>query len=222
MRLTASHVDRQIACADVVLLNKADLASAEQIRTLEAHIRSINTNAIVHKTIRGEIDLKHIIGIEAYAMRAISMTPLSDPATPHEHEHVHADGEACDHDHDAQPHHYEIRGITSLQVRCPTLSAAGLQALDEWVREVLWESRLPGQATRDDDLMVLRCKGMFHTADGKVHVLQGVRNMYEIAPVEKGGEELGVPDEGKVVFIGKGLDASVRRKLEEIIQSHSA
>ena len=33
---------RQIACADVVLLNKADLTSAEEVKTLETHVHRIN------------------------------------------------------------------------------------------------------------------------------------------------------------------------------------
>lgn len=210
------YISRQIACADVVLLNKADLASVEQVNTLEAHIKTINTSAIIHKTIRGELDLKHIVGIEAYAMRAMDMASASIPATPHEH--VHSGDAACDHEHETPPHHYELRGITSLQVGCPTLSDTGLEALDEWIREVLWEGRLPGDMSRDDQLVVLRCKGMFHTTDDKLYVLQGVRNLYEISPVEEGGEELGVPDEGKLVFIGKGLDASVRASLEEVLR----
>ena len=60
---------------------------------------------------------------------------------------------------------------------------------------------------------VLRCKGLFVTTTGELHVLQGVRNLYEIAKVED--EELGLPDAGKLVFIGKGLHEHVRQSLRE-------
>ena len=35
-------------------------------------------------------------------------------------------------------------------------------------------------------------------------------------------DELGVPDEGKVVLIGKGLDGTVRRSLEGVVRRYKA
>lgn len=40
------------------------------------------------------------------------------------------------------------------------------------------------------------------------------RNLYEITVVD--GTEMGVPEEGKLVLIGKGLDATVRASLEAV------
>lgn len=212
----------------MILLNKVDLVSQEQVKIIEGHIKRVNPNAIVHRTVKGQIDLKHIMGIQAYAMRAMqSSGPSSDDSTDASHEHSHDDGNACNHTHEhehdtAPPHHYEIRGITSLQVSCPTLTEEGLQALDEWIRQVLWESKLPGETSHDGPLTVLRCKGMFPVQSGQVHVLQGVRNLYEIAPAEASGEEIGVPDEGKLVLIGKGLDDVVRQSLVTLLDRYSA
>ena len=72
--------NRQIACADVVLLNKVDLVSEEELEILEAHIKRVNASAIIYRTVRGDIDLKHIMGIEAYAMRAMELIPSVWPA----------------------------------------------------------------------------------------------------------------------------------------------
>ncbi|TCD64532.1 hypothetical protein EIP91_003999 [Steccherinum ochraceum] len=224
---------RQLAASDVILLNKVDLMSAKEVDHLQTLITHVNPAATLYRTIRAEIDLGKIMGIGAYGpdrllgerRSILSSLSLNDAADDHDHDC----GTGCDngtHAHHVGPHHYELRGITSLQVRCPVLTAARLQQLDEWIRTVLWENRLPeddataqsGQALPRFE--VLRCKGIFVTDAGATHVLQGVRNLYEIALVEEGGSErgsVGLPDEGKLVLIGKGLDARVRRSLEAVL-----
>jgi G3E family GTPase len=120
------------------------------------------------------------------------------------------------HDHAREPTHYELRGISSLQVSCPVLSQASFDRLDEWIRSVLWENHLPGVA-ENQNLQVLRCKGLITMESGEQYVLQGVRSMYEMARV---GEQvdMGVPEPGKMVLIGKGLDDTVRHSLESILR----
>ncbi len=48
--------------------------------------------------------------------------------------------------------------------------------------------------------------------------------MYEISTLEDGteDEEMGVPDEGKVVLIGKGLDERVRESLVNVLSVSSS
>ena len=212
--MTKSAEYRQIAAADVILLNKIDLASPAQVDATEELIRGLNPAASLHRTVRGEIDLKHIIGVDAYAAR--QMLRESRAATEHtSHQHLTHDSHGHDHEHThcREPTHYELRGISSLQVDCPRLTAAQMDRLDEWIRSVLWERQLPGPAS-PASIDVLRCKGLFVTDSGELHVLQGVRNIYEIAKVEEDAE-LGLPDTGKLVFIGKGLDEHVRHSLKE-------
>ena len=75
-RLEDSHeAAEQVAFADIVLLNKVDLVSAEQVAAVEARIRSIDPMARLHKTDhctmpiselldRGAFDLARILEIE--------------------------------------------------------------------------------------------------------------------------------------------------------------
>ncbi|KAI0356428.1 cobW-domain-containing protein [Trametes cingulata] len=209
---------RQIAAADVILLNKVDLVTPAEADATEEIIRGVNPAASVYRTIRGEIDLKYLMGIDAYASRQLLNETRRAAATQchdghsHEHDNDHAHG----HEHDRAPTHYELRGISSLQIDCPKLDAAQLDKLDEWIRTVLWERQLPNRPSGGSGpIEVLRCKGIFVTTDGQLQVLQGVRNLYEISPVEKGEEEMGLPDTGKLVLIGKGLHEDVRRSLLE-------
>ncbi|MBL6731120.1 MAG: GTP-binding protein [Bacteroidia bacterium] len=76
------HIDEsaeckeQIAFADVILLNKTDLVSAEELVKLEKRIKSMNANAKIHKTQNADIDLEHILNIQAFDLDAkIELNP---------------------------------------------------------------------------------------------------------------------------------------------------
>ncbi|TFY69538.1 hypothetical protein EVJ58_g333 [Rhodofomes roseus] len=212
---------RQIAGSDVILLNKVDLVPEAQVESTEGIIRSINPAASIYRTVRGQIDLKYIMGIDAYTTRPLIQGATHPSRLTHEdHDHSH---DHNDHDHSHPPTHYELRGISSLQVDCPTLNPSQYQKLDEWIRSVLWERQVPGEPSADgaSGLMVLRCKGMFKTTAGGTYVLQGVRNLYDIMQVNEGEEaDTGVPDMGKVVLIGKGLNEQVRRSLQGVLRGY--
>ncbi|KIK44349.1 hypothetical protein CY34DRAFT_80001 [Suillus luteus UH-Slu-Lm8-n1] len=200
---------RQIACSDVILLNKVDLTSEEQLRSTEELIQRVNPSAPIHRTIRGQIDLAHIMNINAYAGGIKGLRSA---------EHQHDDNDNHDHaGHTVPAKHYELRGISSLQVTLPTLSRHRLQELDEWIRTVLWENRIPDNdhQTGLSELKVLRCKGLFVMESGEQYVLQGVQSMYDLSLIE--GDVTGIPDSGKLVLIGKGLDDSVRQSLERLL-----
>ncbi|KAJ7707147.1 CobW/HypB/UreG, nucleotide-binding domain-containing protein [Mycena metata] len=204
---------RQIAGADILLLNKTDLATPESVTTTAGLLRGVNPVAPIYRTVRAEIEVGRLLGVHAYAA-----APAFPPSHVHPHEHEHGE-DPHDHEHEPPaPTHYELRGISSLLVTVPILSRAQLDALDEWVRTVLWESHLPGAAPSSDaekPLSVLRCKGLFVLDSGAQYVLQGVRSMYEISEAAADAA-LGVPDAGKLVLIGTGLDARVRQSLEGV------
>ncbi|KAH6911542.1 CobW domain-containing protein [Coprinopsis sp. MPI-PUGE-AT-0042] len=215
---------RQIAGSDVILLNKADLVQPDHLTSTESLIQKINPASPIHRTIQGQIDLKHLLGIAAYSRPP---PPLSTSHGEAGKPHVHTND--CKHDGEEQgagtgSTHYEIRGISSLQVSCSPLSQSQLDALDEWLRSVLWENRIPEATTTtqasegsNPSLQVLRCKGTF-VVHGVHYILQGVRSMYDISKLYP-SQTMGVPDVGKVVLIGKGLDDSVRKSLQNVLSS---
>ncbi|KAJ8080785.1 hypothetical protein PM082_017620 [Marasmius tenuissimus] len=209
---------RQVAGSDVILLNKVDLVDEAAAVSMEEIIHKVNPVARIHRTVRGEIGLKHIMGISAYAANtAQARESLGEPLRHHPHLHSHDD--SCEHHSENQVTHYEMRGITSLQISCPVFNAARLEHLDEWIRSVLWERRLPGSSS-SQDIQVLRCKGLFTVETGEQYVLQGVRSIYELSKVSSGEDaDLGVPDIGKMVLIGKGLNDEVRKSLEVLVAS---
>lgn len=209
-----SH-SRQIAGADVVLVNKTDLVSTEKVEDLERLIGQINPVATIHRTVQSTIDLKHIMGIDAYTSKAASLARQTLGRNSTESGDCHDD--TCQDEHHSHLHHYELRGISSLQVSVPTLTQEAFDHLDEWIRTLLWENRLPEETSTSADKQVLRCKGIFQTDSGSTYVLQGVRSIYEISQADDINPDIGVPDSGKLIFIGKGLDAKVRSSLVNVV-----
>jgi len=83
----SSEAQEQIAFADVILLNKIDLVSPEQVDVLERRIRSANAIAKIHRTQNCELAIASILGVKAFDLKnalAIDSEFLSEDA--HEHD----------------------------------------------------------------------------------------------------------------------------------------
>src|ERR1700720_1690975 len=121
---------RQLACADVILLNKVDLVPEHQILSTEELLHQVNPGVPVYRTIQGQIDLSLVMGIMAYAS-----PPSFQKATPAPLSDAHQDGRDATQDasHNQPTTHYESRGISSLQITCPVLSPSHLDRLDKWI-----------------------------------------------------------------------------------------
>ena len=83
----APEAQEQLAFADVVLLNKTDLVSAQELANVETRIASINPYALIHRTQRCNLDLDKVLGRDAFNLdRVLEFEPefLNEA---HEHEH---------------------------------------------------------------------------------------------------------------------------------------
>lgn len=83
---TSDEVKQQIAFADVMLLNKTDLVSAEDLDKLEARIKSMNANARVYRTKDAAIEMDKVLDIEGFDLnRALEVDPkFLEPEYPFE------------------------------------------------------------------------------------------------------------------------------------------
>lgn len=83
-----SHeVQEQIAFADVILLNKTDLVTAEELSELEKRIHAMNATAIIQKTVRSQVDLDRVLNIQAFDLeRALQIDPQFLTEDAHEHD----------------------------------------------------------------------------------------------------------------------------------------
>jgi G3E family GTPase len=130
----SAHLDsgdesvKQLAFADVILLNKTDLVSASDLDALEARIRSINAVAAMHRTQNCDVPLERVLDIGGFNLdRATAIDPkFLEPEYPFEwagaydlpsgvHEmvigHPGSPGHDHGHDHDhGDGHHHHHHG----------------------------------------------------------------------------------------------------------------
>jgi G3E family GTPase len=83
----AHEAQEQVAFADVVLLNKTDLVSPEELASVEARIRAINPYAKIHRTRRCDVDLAAVLDKDAFNLERILEIEPEFLTEEHAHEH---------------------------------------------------------------------------------------------------------------------------------------
>ncbi|CAF9929553.1 MAG: hypothetical protein HETSPECPRED_007396 [Heterodermia speciosa] len=204
--LTTAHL--QISHADVIVLNKADTVTPEQLDAVHGRVTSINGLAKIHVTQHSRVP--HLEGF------------LLD---------LHAyDGVKGLEEVEKKGHSHIDPSISTLALPIPILSPSQFAALESWLRLLLWENTLlpPLPSALADPgsppFSIHRAKGLIRCQDGAVKMLQGVREVFDITDLEKEEEEGGEGGggkEGKIVLIGRGLrreslEASLGRALREV------
>jgi len=63
---SSSECQEQIAFADVLLLNKTDLVSGDQLEGLQEKVRGMNSVAKIHHTEHATIDMDHVLNVRAF------------------------------------------------------------------------------------------------------------------------------------------------------------
>jgi G3E family GTPase len=105
----APEAKNQIAFADVILLNKTDLVSADELAEVEGRIRAINPYAKLHRTQRAQIPIAEVLDRKAFDLdRILDIEPQfleTEDDHDHHHGHDHGDGHGHDH-HDDHGHHH--------------------------------------------------------------------------------------------------------------------
>lgn len=92
----------QVSAADIVVLNKVDLVSAEQLRQVKAWIDDVTPRARILETTHGQVPLELLLGVGEFTIEKLSSRETRDvhvhgvasPQGDHDHAHDH------DHDHD--------------------------------------------------------------------------------------------------------------------------
>ncbi len=91
-RSIADLLTDQVEFADVILVNKCDLVDEEELRHVEAMIRSLNADAKIIRTTNSEVDLREIIGTGRFDMERSMASPqwikeLNEEHTPETEEY---------------------------------------------------------------------------------------------------------------------------------------
>ncbi|MEB3180798.1 MAG: GTP-binding protein [Nostocaceae cyanobacterium] len=87
----ADEAQEQIAFADVILLNKIDLVTPEQLDELERRIRGMNAIAKIYRTRNAQLEIDALLGVKAFDL---SRTLEIDPHFLEEHHHHHEHDES--------------------------------------------------------------------------------------------------------------------------------
>jgi len=205
----APEAKNQIAFADVIILNKTDLVTAEELADVEGRIRAINPYATLHKTQRAAVPLDAVLGRNAFDLdRILSIEPAfleeGDGHHHHDHDHDHAHGEDCGPDcgHDHHDHgglkHYHDEDMQSVALK---LGEVDPEKFMPWINDL----------TQRDGPKILRSKGILAFKDEpKRFVFQGVHMILDgdLQRDWKASETR----ESKIVFIGRDLDKEAIKK----------
>jgi len=190
----------QIAFADVIVLNKIDAATPEQLMAAQAIIQRLNRGAKVVTTSRSQVDLEAILDLGAFSLdRAMSLDPHFLPSG-HRHDHGHDHGHGHGHGHHHEHSHYE--GIDSIAMRVTTPLSEEL--FDAWLSDLVGSRGLD----------ILRLKGVLHMGgDPRRYIIHGVHMMLE--GDYQGPWPADSSPESRFVLIGRNLsDPVVRAEIE--------
>jgi G3E family GTPase len=85
----AHEAQEQLAFADVILLNKTDLVSDDELKEVETRIRKINPTATIHRTQRCQLPLDEVLDRNAFDLDRI--LEIEPEFLEHFHHHHHDD-----------------------------------------------------------------------------------------------------------------------------------
>ena len=210
----APEAEDQIAFADVVVLNKTDLVSPEELEKLERTVRAINPTARILRATRSAVPLSDVLDQGAFDLkRVLAEDPHFLDADDH-HDHDHACGPDCDHEHhhhDGHDHHHgEVSPIHDVTVKSVSLRGGAMdpKKFFPWIEKV----------TQADGPNILRLKGIIAFKDDPDRfVIQGMHMITEGDHQRPWRAD--EKHESRLVFIGRELDEAKLRQSFEACQA---
>jgi G3E family GTPase len=194
----APEAKNQIAFADVILINKTDLVSPDELSDVEARIRGINPYAKLHRTQRAKVPLDAVLGRNAFDLdRILDLEPDflggddHDHHHHHEHDHGHDHGHAHAHAHGGLKHYHdeEMQSI-ALHIDKPL----DPDKFFPWVQDLV----------QKEGPNILRCKGILaFKDDDQRFVFQGVHMILD--GDHQRPWQAGEKRDSRIVFIGRNL-----------------
>ncbi|MCJ1251733.1 hypothetical protein MMC30_008970 [Trapelia coarctata] len=201
--VTTAHL--QISHSDVIVLNKSDTVTSDQLKVVRETVQGINGLARLHVTRYSRVSVLEgvILGLHAYD--TVGFLEASEGG------HSHVDPVSIPSRIGAQ-----ADTISTTTITVPRLSAKQLEGLEAWLRKMLWECTLalPGgeAASAPDSFSIHRLKGRLLLESGRVKMVQGVREVFEVTDLDvskKGNVEpssgFAEAVKGKLVLIGRGV-----------------
>ncbi|KAF7931854.1 uncharacterized protein EAE98_004590 [Botrytis deweyae] len=163
--LTTAHL--QISHADVLILNKSDLVTPEELEIVKERITAINGLAKLHITEFGATPQLEGVLLDLHAYDRVDFNLEEVKAKGHSH---------------LDP------TITTLTLTTPPLSPTSLPHLDAWLRSLLWDSRIPSPSPSPSPSTpspspspeIHRLKARLPLTNHTTKIIQAVREVFEI------------------------------------------
>ena len=212
----APEAKNQIAFADVILLNKTDLVSADELHDVEGRIRAINPYAKLHRTERAQIPLAEVLDRNAFDLERILDIEPEFLEVEDEHDHAHGHDHHHDHGHDHGHHHHHAHAKKGLKhyhdEEMQSVSLRTDKPLDPdkffpWVQNLV----------QTEGPNILRCKGILSfKGDDDRFVFQGVHMILDGDHQRPWNN--GEMRDSRIVFIGRNLpEDKIRQGFESCI-----
>uniref|UniRef100_A0A8C5QB83 CobW C-terminal domain-containing protein n=2 Tax=Leptobrachium leishanense TaxID=445787 RepID=A0A8C5QB83_9ANUR len=179
---------RQVALADVIILNKKDLVSQQELEEVQLAVRSINGVVKILETQRSRVDLREILDLHAFDGTfggSLQHKLLTDTTHPHL-------------DKSIVTVTFEVEG------------SVNEEKLNLFIQDLLWEKKMKDRSGISMD--VIRLKGLVSIIDKAQQVIvQGVHELYDLE--ETGISWLHSTERlNRMVFIGRHLDKEILRQ----------
>eukprot|EP01122_Echinamoeba_exundans_P004286 TRINITY_DN14304_c0_g1_i3.p1 TRINITY_DN14304_c0_g1~~TRINITY_DN14304_c0_g1_i3.p1 ORF type:complete len:386 (+),score=60.19 TRINITY_DN14304_c0_g1_i3:1105-2262(+) len=207
---SVNEAQRQVAYADVIMINKIDLVTEKELEELENKIVAINSIAPRIRTTKSQVPLEKVIDISAFdvdrfeavapAIHAAKTTSASEHKHDHKHKHHH------EQDHDPSYHTSNVKTV-SIHVE----GDVEVDKVQAWLASLLWEQQL----------VMFRMKGQLSVAGSdERYIFQGVHDNFDIQPsgflwTDSLPQPSNLPAShtsskriNSLVFIGKQLDGA--------------
>ncbi|KAL0979132.1 hypothetical protein UPYG_G00181150 [Umbra pygmaea] len=173
---------RQIALADLAVINKTDLVTKDELDQLTDTVRSINGLVKILETQKSRVDLSQVLDLHSFdnkdGINLAEKLSLVKTTRPHLDESI-------------------------LTVTFEAAGSVSEDVLNVFIQNLLWEKAFKNKVGLP--MNVIRLKGIVSIA-GQPHqvMLQGVHELYELDETPQlWGEE---PRVNRLVFIGRNLD----------------
>jgi len=182
---------RQVALADVLIINKLDLVSDKELELVRSTVHGINSVARVIEATHSRVDIDGVLDLNAYSYEGLKdkfSAPLSVQFSEEKSHHL---------DNSISTVTLDIVGDVN-----PT-------KLDTFFQHLLWEKDFCNSGGHR--MEIYRLKGVFSVQSEDRRVLvQAVHELYQTTPTTKWMET--ESKKNTLVFIGRYLDKAVLEK----------
>uniref|UniRef100_A0A2R8PN50 CobW C-terminal domain-containing protein n=1 Tax=Callithrix jacchus TaxID=9483 RepID=A0A2R8PN50_CALJA len=185
-----NEATRQVALADIILINKTDLVPEEDVKKLRTTIRSINGLGQILETQRSRVDLSNVLDLHAFdSLSGISLQKKLQ----------HMPG--------TQPHLDQSIVTVTFEVQ----GNAKEEQLNVFIQNLLWEKTV---RNKDNHCMeVIRLKGLVSIKDKPQQVIvQGVHELYDLEETPVNWKD-DTERTNRLVLIGRNLDKDILKQL---------